>query len=141
MPSVVPRIVNNVSYVTRISHDSHFGWQAQYSVMLKCHFSWQAQCSVKFGMIARARNVAFFNGKCAWRARNVTSVARRVADGRFHGRILLGSFSHPARIGRALQMTFQLLSRNFCESFKSQFAWQAQYSVMLEAICCSAHCK
>ena len=24
MPSVVPRIVNNVSYVTRISHDSHF---------------------------------------------------------------------------------------------------------------------
>ena len=29
---IVPRIVNNVSYVTRISHDSHFAWQAQYLV-------------------------------------------------------------------------------------------------------------
>ena len=66
MPSVVPCIVNNVSYVTRISHDSHFSWQAQYSVKLKCHFSWQAQYSVKFGMIAGARNVVFFNTKCSW---------------------------------------------------------------------------
>ena len=80
MTPVVPRIVNNVSYVTRISHDSHFAWQAQYLVMLNCHFSWQAQYSVKFGMIARARNVVFFNRKCSWRARNVTSVARRVAE-------------------------------------------------------------
>ena len=35
---------------------------------------------VKFGMIAGARNVVFFNTKCSWRARKVTSVARRVAD-------------------------------------------------------------
>ena len=80
MPPVVPRIVNSVSYVTRISHDSHFAWQvhylvtfkchfswqAQYSVKLKCHFSWQAQYSVKFGMIAGARNVVIFNTKCSW---------------------------------------------------------------------------
>ena len=66
MPSVVPRIVNNVLYVTRISHDTHFSWQAQYSVKLKCHFSWQAQYSVKFGMIAGARNVVFFDTKCSW---------------------------------------------------------------------------
>ena len=59
MTPVVPRIGNNVSHVTRISYDSHFAWQAQYSVMLKCHFSWQAQYSVKFGMIAGARNVVF----------------------------------------------------------------------------------
>ena len=72
MPSVVPRIVNNVSYVTRISHDSHFVCQAQYLVMLNCHFSWQAQYSVKFGMIVGARNVVFLNKKC--------SVARRVAE-------------------------------------------------------------
>ena len=94
MPSVVLRIVNSVSYVTRISHDSHFAWQvhylvtfkchfscqAQYLVMLNCHFSWQAQYSVKFGMIAGARNVVFFNRKCSWRARKVTSLARRVAE-------------------------------------------------------------
>ena len=52
------------------------------------------------------------------------------------------SCSDPARIGPALEMTSQLFSRNFCESFKGHFAWQAQYSVMLEdAICCFAHCK
>ena len=32
------------------------------------------------------------------RARNVTSVARRVAEGRFHGRIILGSCSDRSRI-------------------------------------------
>ena len=32
----------------------------------KCHFSWQAQYSVKFGMIAGARNVVFFNTNCSW---------------------------------------------------------------------------
>ena len=57
MTLVAPRIVNSVSYVTRINHEIHFSWQAQYLVKFKCHFSWQAQYSVKFGMIAGARNV------------------------------------------------------------------------------------
>ena len=35
-------------------------------VKFKCHFSWPAQYSVKFGMIAGARNVVFFNTKCSW---------------------------------------------------------------------------
>ena len=63
MPPVVPRIVNSVSYVTRINHEIHFSWQAQYLVSLdndtaprivnsvacvtrinhEIHFSWQAQ--------------------------------------------------------------------------------------------------
>ena len=106
--------------------------------MLNCHFSWQAQYSVKFGMIAGARNVVFFNRKCSWRARKVTSVARRVAADGF----LLGSFSDHSRIGPALEMTFQLFSRNFCKILESHFAWQAQYLVSLDNdICCSAHCK
>ena len=67
MTHVALRIVNNVSYVTRISHDSHIGRQAQYSMMLEdaiccprivnnvsyvtrssndSHFAWQAQYSV-----------------------------------------------------------------------------------------------
>ena len=93
-------------HMTRISHDSYFAWQAQYLVMLNCHFSWQAQYSVKFGMIAGARNVVFFNRKCSWRARKVASVARRVAADGFllgccsdHARIILGSFSDRPRIG------------------------------------------
>ena len=52
MTHVAPRIVNNVSFVSRINHEIHFSWQAQYSV--------------KFGMIAGARNVVIFNTKCSW---------------------------------------------------------------------------
>ena len=44
---VAPRIVNDVSYVTRIKHASHSVWQAHYLVKVKCHFSWQAQYLVK----------------------------------------------------------------------------------------------
>ena len=54
--------------------------QPQYLVKFKCHFLWQAQYLVKSGMIAGAPNVVFFNRNCPWRARKVTSVARRVAD-------------------------------------------------------------
>ena len=59
-----------------------------------------------------------------------------------HSRILLGSFSDHSRIGPALEMTFQLFSRNFCKILESHFAWQAQYLVSLDNdTCCSAHCK
>ena len=113
----------------------HFSWQAQYLVMLNCHFAWQAQYSVKFGVKAEARNVVFFSTKCSWLAPKVTSVARRVADGRFHGRILLGSFSDPARIGPALEMTFQLFSRNLLEIlvayWSSTFVVQSSTGVVL----------
>ena len=137
-----PRIVNNVSCVKRINDECYFSWQAQYLVKCKCHFSWQAQYSVKFGMIARARNVVFFNTKCSWWAGKVTSVARRVADGRFHARIMLGSCSDHGRIGRALEMTFHPFSANFFEILDGHFSWQAQYLVSLDYdACCSAHCK
>ena len=106
MTLVAPRIVNNVAFVSRINHEIHFSWQAQYLVKCKCHFSWQAQYSVKFGMIAGARNVVFFNTKCSWWAWKVTSVARRVADWRFHGRIMLGSCSDRPRIGNDVSSVF-----------------------------------
>ena len=47
--------------------------------------------------------------------------ARRVADGRFHSRIMLGSFSDHARIGRALEMTFHPFSANFSEIIGRSF--------------------
>ena len=43
MSAVAPRIVNNVSYVSTINHESYFAWQVQYLVTLECHFSRQAQ--------------------------------------------------------------------------------------------------
>ena len=55
---------------------------------------------------------------------------------------LTGSCSDHARIGRALEMTFQLFSTNFCQMLGAHFVWQAQYMVSLEGdICCFAHCK
>ena len=35
MLTVAPRILNDVSYVMRINHESHFAWQAQYLVRLE----------------------------------------------------------------------------------------------------------
>ena len=35
MLTVAPRIVNDVSYVMWINHESHFVWQAQYLVRLE----------------------------------------------------------------------------------------------------------
>ena len=68
MLTVAPRIVSNVSYVTRSNHEIHFAWQAQYLVRLEgdafcsrivndvayamrinheIHFAWLAQYLVR----------------------------------------------------------------------------------------------
>ena len=39
---VAPRIVNDVSYVTRINHEIHFAWQVQYLVTLQGDFACSA---------------------------------------------------------------------------------------------------
>ena len=55
---------------------------------------------------------------------------------------LTGTVSERSRIGRALEMTFQLFSANFCQMLDGHFAWQAQYLVSLEGdICFCAHWK
>ena len=41
---LAPRIVNDVSYVTRINHEIHFSWQAQYMVKLSCDVCCSAHC-------------------------------------------------------------------------------------------------
>ena len=45
---VAPLIVNNVSGATRINHDSHFPWQAQYLVRLDGQTCCSAQCKWRF---------------------------------------------------------------------------------------------
>ena len=44
MTPVAPRIVNSVSCVKRIDHESHFSWQAQYLVRLDDDFCCSAHC-------------------------------------------------------------------------------------------------
>ena len=41
---VAPRIVNDVSYVTRINHACHFLWQAQHLVRLEGDACCSAHC-------------------------------------------------------------------------------------------------
>ena len=41
---VAPRIVNDVSYVTRINDANHFSWQAQHLVRLKGDACCSAHC-------------------------------------------------------------------------------------------------
>ena len=45
---LAPRIVNDVSYVTRINHEIHFAWQAQYLVNLSCDVCCSAHCKWRF---------------------------------------------------------------------------------------------
>ena len=44
MSPVAPRIVNDVSYVTKINHEGHFSWQAQYLVRLEGESCCSARC-------------------------------------------------------------------------------------------------
>ena len=44
MSPVAPRIVNNVSYVRKINHESHFAWQAQYLMRLEGDTCCSAPC-------------------------------------------------------------------------------------------------
>ena len=48
MTLLAPRIVNDVSYVTRINHEIHFAWQAQYLVRLEGDFAYSAHCKGRF---------------------------------------------------------------------------------------------
>ena len=44
MTHVAPRIVNNVSFVSRINYEIHFSWQAQYLVKLDNDTCYSAHC-------------------------------------------------------------------------------------------------
>ena len=48
MTLVTPRIVKCVSCVTRISHEIHFSWQAQYLVSLDNDTCYSAHCKMRF---------------------------------------------------------------------------------------------
>ena len=135
MTLLAPRIVNDVSYVTRINHEIHFAWQAQYLVKLECYFSWQAQHLVTFWEIAGARNVVFFHTKCVSKVGRGRSPRRRVRDDDF----MLGSWSDYPRIVFILAEAIQRVSNAI---LNLKISWQAQYLVRLEGdFACSAHWK
>ena len=131
---LAPRIGNDVSYVTRINHDIHFAWQAQYLVKLEGDFSWQAQHVVTLWEIAGARNVVFFNTKSSPRS-DREGPKRRVRDDDF----ILGLSSDYPRIVFLLAEAFQGVS---AEVLSLKTSRQAQYLVSLKGdFTCSAHWK
>ena len=48
MTLVTPRIVKSVSCVTKINHESHFSWQAQYLLTLEADSCCSAHCKKRF---------------------------------------------------------------------------------------------
>ena len=132
---LAPRILNDVSYVTRINHEMHFAWQAQYLVKLECDFSCQAQHLVTFWEIAGARICCIFQYKIVSEIGRVRSPKRRVRDDDF----MVGLSSDCRRIVFLLAEAIHGVS---AEVLNLQISWQAQYLVRLVADCaCSAHCK
>ena len=132
---LAPRILNDVSYVTRINHEMHFAWRAQYLVKLECDFSWQAQYLVTFWEIAGARICCIFQYKIVSKIGRVRSPKRRARDDDF----MVGLSSDCRRIVFLLAEAIHGVS---AEVLNLQISWQAQYLVRLVADCaCSAHCK
>ena len=58
---VAPRIVNDVSYVTRINHACHFTWQAQHLVRLEGDACCFAHCNMKRTSLMRV----ILRGRCS----------------------------------------------------------------------------
>ena len=135
MTFVAPRIVNDVSYVTRINHEIHFAWQAQYLVKLECDFSWQAQ---HYGDIlgdSRSAKCCIFQYKIVSEIGRVRSPKRRVRDDDF----ILGLSSDYPRIVFLLAEAIHGVS---AEVLNLQISWQAQYLLRFEVdFACSAHSK
>ena len=113
---VAPRIVNDVSYVMRINHDSPFAWQAQYLVRLEGDSCCSAHCKWRFICDADQSWDSFcVAGAIFGEVGGLMLVAPRIVN----------DVSYVMRINHEIH-----------------FAWQAQYLVRLEVdACCSPHCK
>ena len=72
MTPVAPRIVNDVSYVTDITHESHFAWQVQYLVTLED----ESCCSAPLRMINDVSYVTRINHEShfAWQAQHLVTL-------------------------------------------------------------------
>ena len=74
---LAPRIVNDVSHVTRINHQIHFSWQAQYLVELEADFC----------CIAHERVISSGRRSFGWSWRQTFVPARAINDISYVGRI------------------------------------------------------
>ena len=93
--------------MTRVNHESHFSWQAQYLVILQCHFSWQVQYLVKSSWVdSRSAKCCNFQHKMRCRGWKSKLCERTGSVLQFHGRIMFGSCSNRPRIGNGASTVF-----------------------------------
>ena len=167
---VAPRIVNDVSYVTRINHEIHFAWQAQYMVKLSCDFCCSAHCKWRFicdadqswdsfcvaGAVFGEVGVSLFVAGAAFRA--ILGDSRSAKCCIFQYKIVfeIGRVRSPKRrvrdddfiLGlssecrRIVFLLAEAIQRVSNAILNLKISWQAQYLVRLEGdIACSAHWK
>ena len=60
MKPVVPRIVSDVSYATRIKHASRFAWQAKHLVRVEGETCCSAQKKNTFSYVTRIKHASHF---------------------------------------------------------------------------------
>ena len=156
MLTVAPRMVNDVSNVMCINHDSVcvagaiFVGEVHVSLFVPGAAFGEVHVSLFVASAACGEiwNDSRSGKRCNFQWNLLLASAKSSLGGaagcglRFLGRIMVGTVSDRSRIGRALEMTFHLFSANFCQMLCAHFAWQAQYLVRLDGVdCCSAHCK
>ena len=61
MTPVAPRIVNDVSYVTRMNHENDFSWQAQFLVTLGNDTCCSAHCNYSVSYVTRMNHESDFS--------------------------------------------------------------------------------
>ena len=130
---VAPRIVNDVSYVTRINHEMHFAWQGAVFGEVGV---WLFVPGAAFGDIlgdSRSANMLYFSIQNRFQDRTSKVSEAAGARWRFHGRIIVGLSSDCRRIVFLLAEAIHGVS---AEVLNLQISWQAQYLVRLVADMC-----
>ena len=70
MTLVAPRVVNSVSCMTRINHEIHLSWQAQYLVSLDNDTCCSAYCKYSVSCVTRINYEIHFS----WQAQYLVSL-------------------------------------------------------------------
>ena len=131
------RIGNDVSYVTQISDDIHFAWQAQY--LVKCESDFVAGAALR-DILGDSRDAkcCILQYKIVSKMGRVRSPKRRVRDDDF----ILGLCSDIVGYPRIVFLLAEALQGVSAQILSFKISWQAQYLVRLEGdFTCSAHWK
>ena len=126
--AVALRIVNDVSYVTRINHESPSSWQAKYLVMLEGESCCSARCKWRF----------LFDEDQSWEPFLVATVL--FGEGPLS--LFLRQVHYVVKFGMLMFGSWSDHMQDSLIFWKKNFPWQTNYLVTLEGESCwSPYCK